>query len=338
MALQYPTIKELFTAIADELRDRLGIEGKISSQNIPDQVNNLYFTTLLKGREEGQTQGYKQGYNEGYAKGDKDGQEVGYNNGLAKGFADGKEAGLTEGKDEVYTQIEPINAQLENTLNGTDTGGKSYYDEFWDLFQNYGNKTCYTGTFKESGYEYIRPKYKIKPTSAEAPVYNMVMYSRKLKKIEAKYFDFSQVPYGTQPTGGFTYTFCSCSSLEEIEDVGLPPSYVYSYTFAYCSLLHTIGKITVDENTRFDNPFANNLSLENLTIAGTIGQNGFNVQWSTKLSKASIISIINALSTTASGNSVTLSKVAVESAFGSTASEEWISLINTRSNWTINLV
>lgn len=132
MALKYPTIKELFTAIADELRYRLGIEGKISSQNIPDHVNNLYFTTLLKGREEGQTQGYNQGYSEGYANGDKDGQNIGYNIGLSVGFADGKQAGLAEGKEqgksEVYSEIEPINAQLENTLNGTDTGGKSFYD------------------------------------------------------------------------------------------------------------------------------------------------------------------------------------------------------------------
>ena len=91
--------------------------------------------------------------------------------------------------------------------------------------------------------------------------------------------------------------------------------------------------------------FTNCFQLQNLTIEGIIGQNGFNVQWSTKLSKASITSIINALSETTSGLTVTLSKTAVNNAFETSAgaadgstSEEWTTLEGTKTNWTISLV
>jgi hypothetical protein len=84
--------------------------------------------------------------------------------------------------------------------------------------------------------------------------------------------------------------------------------------------------------------------LENIRVRGRIVKST-NFQWSTKLSKDSIISIINALSTTTSGLSITLSKVAVNKAFetsegandGST-SAEWLNLIATRPNVSFNLV
>ena len=74
--------------------------------------------------------------------------------------------------------------------------------------------------------------------------------------------------------------------------------------------------------------------LENVTFEGEIAKN-FNVKWSTKLSKASIESIINALSTTTSGLTVTLSETAVNNAF---TAEEWDALEATKTNWTISLV
>jgi hypothetical protein len=77
--------------------------------------------------------------------------------------------------------------------------------------------------------------------------------------------------------------------------------------------------------------------LKNVIFEGTIGCD-FNMSIAPILSKASITNIIEHLSTTTSGLSVTLSKAAVETAFGSTTSAEWTSLIATKSNWTISLV
>ena len=45
----------------------------------------------------------------------------------------------------------------------------------------------------------------------------------------------------------------------------------------------------------YTDAFTNCTSLENLTILGTIAHTGFNVQWSTKLTHDSLMSIINAL-------------------------------------------
>ena len=285
--------------------------------------------------------GLEEGKTIGFANGLEEGKTIGYEEGKTDGIAEGE----TIGYSQYESEVEPINSELEQTLYGTDTGGKSFYDEFWDLLQNYGNRTNYTNAFKESGFEYFHPKYKVIPTSSEGGLSNVFMYCRKLKKLESEYIDFSQAPRGTYASNGMYYTFCSCSVLEEIEDIGLSPSSSYSFTFAFCSKLHTIAKITVDENTMFDNTFASCGSLVNLNIEGTIGQNKFNTQASTKLSKASHISIINALSTTTSGLTVTFSKTAVNNAFetnegaanGST-SEEWLNLIATKSNWTISLV
>lgn len=75
--------------------------------------------------------------------------------------------------------------------------------------------------------------------------------------------------------------------------------------------------------------------LEEVRFYGTIGSNGIDFQHSTKLSRASIESIINALSSTTSGLTVTFSKTAVNNAF---TTAEWNALAATKSNWTISLV
>jgi hypothetical protein len=66
---------------------------------------------------------------------------------------------------------------------------------------------------------------------------------------------------------------------------------------------------------------------------------------SKNLTRASIESIVNALSTTTSGKTVTFSRAAVNKAYETSEgandgadSPEWYSLIDTRSNWTFNLI
>ena len=76
------------------------------------------------------------------------------------------------------------------------------------------------------------------------------------------------------------------------------------------------------------------IALKNIVISGEIGQN-IDLQNSYNLTKESIESIMAALSTTATSKSVTFNQQAVNRAF---TDEEWATLANTRSNWTINLV
>lgn len=249
------------------------------------------------------------------------------------GYGSGHDKGYKEGADDTNEQIEYLNDELEKTLNGGDTGYKSHYHEFWDSFTYNGTRTDYQVGFYKWGAEYIRPNRKIIPTDKVAAVQTF-NNCPNLKKIEADYFDFSQKKRGASAKEAWYYTFGSCGNLEEIEDVGLQPDFGYYSTFSSCSKLHTIAVIRVDENTVFSNPFYNCYELVNLKVEGIIGHD-FIVRYSTKLSKASIESVINALSTTTSGLTVTLSQTAVNNAF---TTDEWNALINTKTNWTISLV
>lgn len=105
-------------------------------------------------------------------------------------------------------------------------------------------------------------------------------------------------------------------------------------TFQGSKKLVTIDKIICNKNTTFNSTFNELGALENITFEGELAKNGLNLQWSTKLSKASIQSVINVLSATTSGLTVTLSKTAKEAAF---TADEWSALIATKPNWTISL-
>ena len=228
--------------------------------------------------------------------------------------------------------------EIENNTSAYDFGRQAGYDEFWDRFQNYGNRTSYEYAFAHWNCEYVRPKYKVIPTQASS-LGNTFYKNTVLKKVEAQYFDFSNTPFGTY--GGLYYTFYGCSNLEEIEDIGIPPLFSYTHSFSECKKLHTIAKITLNENVKFDFAFYLCHALKNLTIEGTIGQNGLNLQWSTKLSEASIISVFRALSATTSGLSITFSKTAVNTAFpsdGEVPNAYWEQLVREHSNWNIFLI
>lgn len=116
------------------------------------------------------------------------------------------------------------------------------------------------------------------------------------------------------------------------------------YVFYNCSRLKTIPLLTVTEKTAFTGWFISTNNLENLNIQGTIAKSGFDVKNCQKLSRESIVKIINILSESTSGLTVTLSKIAVNKAFetsngandGST-SAEWLQLKQIKPNWTIYL-
>jgi hypothetical protein len=115
---------------------------------------------------------------------------------------------------------------------------------------------------------------------------------------------------------------------------------VFSYTYGR---VVEIEKIITKESVTYASWFLNT-NLTEIRFEGIIGQD-INFQWSTNLSLDSLMSIIEHISSTASGKTATFSKIAVNNAFetsegladGST-SEEWLNLIATKNNWTISLV
>lgn len=185
--------------------------------------------------------------------------------------------------------------------------GKEY---IWDVVQQGGTRKDYSMAFYLWDIDYIRPKYKITPTDVASG--NQTFYKCKIKKIEKEYFDFSQKPYGTSGTHGWYYTFSTCTNLEEIPDIGMQAAINYSYCFSWSGKLHTIEVIRCDKGTTWNGAFTSCNNLQNITIEGTIGQNNFNVKDCKKLTVASLLSILTALSkdsSIATGKSITFSTV-----------------------------
>lgn len=241
----------------------------------------------------------------------------------------------------VETQYKP--SEMPNGLDEVYEAGKlSGQDAFWNIILWNGERTDFSYAFAGWNSEYIRPPQKVVPTDVKTrrQTFNGI---RSTKRLEKEYFDFSQSPKGRNTQESYYYTFADSPDLEVIEDIGINNAYSLSSVFRNCKKLHTIECIYPDADTIYQDAFANCNSLVYLRVNGTIGQDGFDVRWC-PLDKESIESIMNALSTTTTGLTVTFSKNAVNSAFetvtgakdGST-SAEWLALVATRSNWTISL-
>lgn len=220
-----------------------------------------------------------------------------------------------------------------------DKGKQDEYDAFWDAYQQNGTRVNYQYAFYGPGWDDVsfNPKHtfrngtKVTNTFAQSGIRNF----KGILERNGIYLDL------TSQTAGLSALFAS-SKVEHIGRIIYPDIVpTVQSMLSYCTELHTIDELHLSEDgsTVVTDIFrGGGHSLVNITITGVIGQNGFNVQYSTNLSKASITSIVNALSTTTSGLTVTFSSTAVATAFGSTDSAEWVALKNTRTNWTISLV
>jgi hypothetical protein len=216
-------------------------------------------------------------------------------------------------------------------------GKKSQYDAFWDKYQDYGNRGVYEFAFAGKGWtnETFKPKYDIILNGTYSST--QMFHSSEITDL-CSLLDKQGVTINTSGAKSFGQ-FAQNSKITKFPTIDFRnASESTNYAFASTSL-KSIEKLMVSVLTIWGAyTFQNSTDLENVIFEGVNAQNGLNLQWSTKLSKASITSIINCLSNTTSGLSVTLSKTAVETAFGSTESAEWTSLIATKSNWTISLV
>lgn len=261
----------------------------------------------------------------------------------------GSNATLSDNAD----NIEQLNANLENILYGTDTGGKSYYDMFWDTYQDYGKRTNYRLTFCGVAWtkEIFKPKYLVKPVDKTVNSRNCLqMFGNFMREITDRsnlvditeeQFDFSDclTAPNTFSNGNFNLISVDFSNVTRFDNTfscGDGAGGPYELRIKFSDKLNYVS-----------NAFYYCSDLEKITfVDGTIiAVNGFNFQWSKNLSHDSLVNIINALSITTTGLTVTLSQTAVNKAFetsdgsadGST-STEWSALVNTKSNWTISLV
>lgn len=218
-----------------------------------------------------------------------------------------------------------------------DIGKKAQYDEFWDAVQNFGNRTSYNGVFFQWGDSAFYPKYDLIPIGNASSMFQQI----KVKNFKQRLIDCG-VTLDLSKATNVNYLF-SVAEVTHVPVINTTSASSLASIFYNCRIVD-IEKLILksDGSQTFSDSFKWCESLVNLIIEGTIGKSGLDLRWSTKLSKASIISIINTLSTTTSGLSITLSKTAVNNAYpipeGFTANADWAMLIKTRTNWTINLL
>ena len=231
----------------------------------------------------------------------------------------------------------------ENEQKVFDAGKKAEYDAFWDAVQDHGKRKNYNFAFSASMYtqETFKRRHPIKPSSIVNgfAYWGQSGYPKSLIDLRAIDLDLSEC----------TMLFNIFFDNRQVSAVGVLDCRLatnYQSLFNGALNLEIVEKLML-ENTgamSFSNTFQKCPLLRTINIEGVIGKD-IDFQSSTLLSHDSIVSVINALSATATGRTATFSKTAVQNAFetsegaadGST-SEEWLNLIATKPNWTISLV
>lgn len=282
---------------------------------------------------------------------------------------------LQEAKADIKAAIEEKGVEVGNGLidgyadkvdavydKGVTDGKKSQYDKFWDNFQQNGKLKGYPCAFQKWDESAFYPKYDIIVGANNGTVYGATasmfneFNSKLVDKVETKEpIDLAQrledcgVILDTSRADSFTYTFHS-ANVTRIPPIDTRGSSSIGYmAFFNSNNLETIDKLILKEDgsqSGNSNNFEGCLNLKNITIEGVIGKT-FNIRWSTLLTKASIKSIVNALSDK-QGASLILSKTAVNREFGSDTSDKWIETIADKVSsyngvtydglWTISLV
>ena len=241
--------------------------------------------------------GYTEGLKNGGGGGDGDGS---YDEGFEAGKAEGIEIGRAEGLTEGYEQ-------------GEAAGKKAEYDAFWDAYQINGTRTNYTYAFGSNCWsdDTFKPKYNISGTMDHI-FYNSQITEKGLKDAIDRgiIIDFSKSSLSP-------YALAVMPNLTEIPfDVsleGIKSENNMVGVFSYNQNLETIKKIVLkaDGTTPiYAGIFSSSPKIKNVTFEGVIGVS-FDLSTLKYLSADSIRSIMEHLSGTASGKTLTLSATAV---------------------------
>lgn len=181
--------------------------------------------------------------------------------------------------------------QMPQEIKGIETGGSdSYYDTFWDDYQDNGTRTNLRYAFAGQGWsdERFKPKYDLRPINANN-MFNSSLIT-DFTNLEVA-LDFSKC---TDLRSCFQD--CVAEHIGVIDMSCIKSAMVY-YMFANNTKLKTIDKIIapVKENkANFNDAFVGCSALENITIEGKIYMK-LSFGGCSKLSNESVQSIIDAL-------------------------------------------
>ena len=176
-----------------------------------------------------------------------------------------------------------IAANMQNVYNA----GKAYggLDDFWDVYQNYGNRQNYTNAFNGDGWydSIFTPKYLVKPIGEATGMFNRC----RLTVVNEDKVDFSE-------TTILQTVFQNAPMLKSVV-MDASRAEIMNQTFRGAYTVATIIIKNLNENCTFNNAFNGSSGLVDLQITGIIGQGGFNVSSCNKLTHDSLMNIINVL-------------------------------------------
>ena len=262
---------------------------------------------------------------------------------IATANADGTVEGFISLSPNTVLMTDTDNVNLSMTYNQS-FGMQTEWNRFWDIFQDYGKRTNYENVFRLVCWndKNFKPKYDLIPTAGSQMFANFggnAATSEGVSYDIAQLLDDCNVKLDTSNNTNFTnfFYYSNVGRVPEINVTGATTT--LTGIFGLCRKLKKIDKFVLKEDgsNAFNNTFQQCTSLTDIIIEGTIGNN-FDIKES-PLNKASIESVINALSSTITGKTVALNKTAVQNAFGTDydSSTEWTTLKNSKSNWTITL-
>lgn len=215
---------------------------------------------------------------------------------------------------------------------GLTDGKQAEYDRFWDAYQDYGNLTDYHSAFRKRSWNdaNFRPKYDMKPVGA----YGAQMFQQCGITNLAGILDSQGVVLDFSACDSLLQVFQS-SAITHIPEIDATNAISLNYTFS-CEKLQEIAKLKVSEkSSSYQMTFRNAYQLEKVIIEGTIAAS-IDLHWS-PLTRASLESVMDALSNTTTSMTASFMKTAVEAAF---TTDEWNTRVATakEKNWTITLV
>ena len=177
-----------------------------------------------------------------------------------------------------------------------ESGQKAQYDEFWDNFQDNGNRTNYSRAFGKYWNDAIfNPKYAIKPVGTIAYIF---AYSG-LTDI-AKLFADSGVEFDTSEATAFNEFASYSSTISHLPAISTVGASSLDSIFYNNGAIHTIDKLIFKDDgsqTWASSAFNGLASLVNIRIEGKIGAS-LNLSKASKLSYESLAGeegFINAL-------------------------------------------
>ena len=235
---------------------------------------------------------------------------------------------------------EKLTIIAENQQKVYDAGKKKQYDEFWDnVWKKFDssktNQHLFAGVSWNDNTFYPNRNITFYAGRGDCIFLLNQVSNIKQRLIECGItMDTSQITNFLQM---FTY-----ARTEELPEISTISSTVLTQIFSECKILKSVDKLILknDGSQSFSSSFNNCISLENIVIEGVIGKS-ISFQHS-PLSTASIVSIIEHLSDSVTGQTLTLNKSAVNTAFGidvddeSTFPEgsEYYNLRHSKDKWT----